>query len=54
MTAIKGWSFSDSTADLTLGLRPAIDPAARQLQIILTSRTGEVGLSVPLAWQEGL
>ncbi len=54
VTTVKGWSFSDTTADLTLGLRPAINPAARQLQIILTSRTGEVGLSVPLDWQEGL
>ncbi len=54
VTSVKGWSFSDSTADLTLGLRPAINPAARQLQVILSGRTGEVSMNVPLDWQEGL
>jgi hypothetical protein len=54
VTTVKGWSFSDATADLTLELRPAIDPAARELQVILTGRTAEVSMSVPLDWQEGL
>ena len=54
MTRVKGWSFSDATADLTLELRPAINPAARELQVILTGRTSEVSISVPLDWQEGL
>jgi hypothetical protein len=53
VTTVKGWSFTDATADLTLELRPAINPAARELRVILTSRTGEVSVSVPLDWREG-
>ena len=54
VTTVKGWSFSEAAADLTLELRPAINPAARELQVILTGRTAEVSISVPLDWQEGL
>jgi hypothetical protein len=54
VTTVEGWSYHDKSADLTLALRPPIDPAARQLTIILTSRTGEVSVSVPLDWREGL
>ncbi len=53
-TTVRDWSYGDATADLTLSLCPVIDPAARHLQIILTSRSGEVSMTVPLDWQEGL
>jgi hypothetical protein len=53
-TTVRDWSYGDATADMTLSLCPVIDPAARHLQIILTSRSGEVSMTVPLDWQEGL
>jgi hypothetical protein len=40
-------------ADITLQLRPAIRPQARTLTINLTGRTGQVGVTLPLNWQEG-
>ncbi len=46
------WRSSHGTAELTLDVRPAINPRARELQVILTGRTGEVSVSVPLDWQE--
>jgi hypothetical protein len=49
-----GRSYSSERADLDLRLHPAIDPQARELQIILTGRTGEVSVTVPLTWQEDL
>jgi hypothetical protein len=55
VTTVPAWSYADGVADLKLGLRPAINPAARQLRIILTSKSGEeVSISVPLDWREGL
>lgn len=53
-TNVRDWSYGSGTADLTLALCPVIDPAARQLQIILTGKSGEVSISVPLDWREGL
>jgi hypothetical protein len=49
-----GSSSSDGRAELQLRLHPAISPAARSLQIVLTSKTGEVSVTVPLDWQEGI
>jgi hypothetical protein len=49
-----GWSFSDGEADLELRLHPPINPLARSLQIVLTGKTREVSVTVPLDWQEGL
>ena len=54
LTSEDGWSYSSERADLDLRLHPAIDPQARELQIILTGRTGEVSVTVPLTWQEDL
>ncbi len=54
LTSEDGWSYSHGRADLDLRLHPAIDPQARELQIILTGRTGEVSVTVPLTWQEGI
>jgi hypothetical protein len=49
----RGSSHGHDRADLRLRLRPAIDPQARELQIILTGKTAEVSVTVPLDWQEG-
>jgi hypothetical protein len=49
-----GSRSSDGEAQLALDLRPAINPRARELEVILTGRTGEVSVSVPLDWQEEL
>lgn len=49
-----GSRSSDGEAELMLDLRPAIDPRARGLQLILTGKTGEVSVTVPLNWQETL
>jgi hypothetical protein len=46
-----GWSYSDGEADMDLRLRPAVNPRARELQIILTGRTVEASVTVPLNWQ---
>jgi hypothetical protein len=40
------------TEHFALELRPAIDPAARELQLILASKTGEVSVTVPLNWPD--
>jgi hypothetical protein len=48
-----GSSSSNGQADLNLRLSPALNPRARSLQIILTGKTGEVSVTVPLAWREG-
>jgi len=46
-----GWSYSNGEADMDLRLHPAVSPRARELQIILTGRTAEASVSVPLNWQ---
>jgi hypothetical protein len=43
----------EESADIKLQLRPAIRPKARTLTISLTGRAGQVGVTVPLDWQEG-
>jgi hypothetical protein len=47
-----GSRSSDGRADLALDLRPPIDPRARELRIILTGKTGEVSVTMPLNWQK--
>ncbi len=47
-----GSRSSHGEAELALDFRPAINPRARELQIILTGKTGEVAVTVPLNWQE--
>jgi len=47
-----GWGYSDGEADLELQFTPALDPAARSLNIILTGPTTRLTVSVPLDWQE--
>jgi hypothetical protein len=54
MIGDRGSSSSDDEADLELMLRPAINPRARTLEIILTGRTGEVSVTFPLDWQEDI
>jgi hypothetical protein len=55
MTADEGGSrSSDGRADLRLRLQPAIHPRARTLEIVLTGKTGEVSVTVPLDWREGI
>jgi hypothetical protein len=56
VTGPGGGSYSsrDGRADMDLRLMPAISPAARALEVILTSKTGQVSVTVPLEWQEGL
>lgn len=49
-----GTRGSDGEAELALDLRPAINPRARRLQIVLTGKTREVSVTVPLNWQENL
>jgi hypothetical protein len=46
-----GWSYSDGEADMDLRLRPAANPRAHELRIILTGRTAEASVTVPLNWQ---
>lgn len=46
-----GWSYSNGEADMDLQLRPPVNPRARELQIILTGRTAEATVTVPLDWQ---
>jgi hypothetical protein len=46
-----GWSHHGGEAEMNLVLRPAIDPRARELQIILTGRAAEARVTVPLTWQ---
>jgi hypothetical protein len=45
-------SYGDDCAHLTLQLRPAIRPGARALTISITGKSAEVGVTVPLDWQE--
>jgi hypothetical protein len=47
-------SYSDGEADMDMELHPALDPRAQELQIILTGRTAEVSVTVPLNWQPNL
>jgi hypothetical protein len=47
-------SWGNGEADLDLEIRPAINPQARALDIILTGATTQVTVTVPLDWQEGL
>lgn len=55
VTGPGGGSYSsDGRADMDLRLLPAINPAARSLDIVLTGRTGRVSVTVPLDWQEGI
>jgi hypothetical protein len=49
-----GSSYGNDEADLDLEIRPAINPRARALDIILTGLTTQVTVSVPLTWQEAL
>jgi hypothetical protein len=49
-----GGYSSDGRADMDLRLMPAISPAARSLEVILTGKTGQVSVTVPLDWQEGI
>ncbi len=49
-----GGFHSDGRADIDLRLLPAVSPAARSLEIILTGKTGQVSVTVPLDWQEGI
>jgi hypothetical protein len=49
-----GGFSSDGRADIDMRLLPAISPAARSLEIILTGKTGQVSVTIPLDWQEGL
>ncbi len=49
-----GGFSSDGRADIDLRLLPAINPAARSLEIILTGKTGQVSVTVPLDWREGI
>lgn len=46
-----GWSYSDGEADMDLHLHPPVSPRARELHIILTGRTAEATVTVPLDWQ---
>jgi hypothetical protein len=48
-----GSSHSNGRADMQFRLRPAINPQARELQVILTGKTMQVSVTVPLDWQEG-
>ena len=45
-------SYGDGRADLEMQFRPAINPQARVLNVILTGPTTRVTASVPLDWQE--
>jgi hypothetical protein len=45
-------SYGDDCTHLTLRLRPAVRPRARALTISVTGKTGEVGVTVPLDWQQ--
>jgi hypothetical protein len=47
-----GRATSDKDTSLVLELRPAIHPAASDMRIVLTGRTGEVSVTVPLDWQD--
>jgi hypothetical protein len=49
-----GGFSSDGRADIDLWLQPSISPAAGSLEIILTGKTGQVSVTVPLDWQEGI
>jgi len=49
-----GGGYGNGRATFRMGLHPAIDPRARELQVILTGRTAEVSVTFPLDWQEGL
>jgi len=46
-----GWSHSDGVADMDMVLYPALNPRAQELQIILTGRTAEASVTVPLIWR---
>jgi len=46
-----GWSYSGGEADMDLRLHPPVSPRARELEIILTGRTAEASITVPLTWQ---
>ncbi len=55
VTGHAGGGFSsDGRADIDLRLEPAISAAARSLEIILTGKTGQVSVTVPLDWQESI
>jgi hypothetical protein len=47
-------SWGGGQADLELRLEPALNPQARALDIILTGKTGQVSVTVPLEWREGI
>jgi hypothetical protein len=49
-----GGSFGGGRADLELRLQPAISPRARALEIVVTGRTSEVSVTVPLQWRQGI
>jgi hypothetical protein len=49
--AQRGGHFSSDRAEIVLELRPAIAPSATELCIVLTGKTGEVSVTVPLNWQ---
>jgi hypothetical protein len=49
-----GGYTSDGRADMDLRLMPAISPQARSLEIILTGKTSQVSVTIPLDWQEGI
>jgi hypothetical protein len=50
----RGGGYGNGQASLRMELHPAIDPRARELQVILTGKTTEVSVTIPLDWQEGL
>jgi hypothetical protein len=50
--SLRGGGSSNEYADLVLELRPGIDPRASELRVMLTGRTSEVSVTVPLVWQE--
>jgi hypothetical protein len=54
ITSEGGGSWGGGEADLELWLHPAINPQARALELILTGPTGEVSVTVPLEWREGI
>jgi hypothetical protein len=49
-----GGSWGGGEADLEFWLAPALNPRAKTLEVILTGPSGEVSVTVPLEWQEGI
>jgi hypothetical protein len=54
LTSEGGGSWGGGEADLELWLAPPINPQAYALEVILTGPTGQVSVTVPLEWREGL